>query len=391
VLPWLVEHVPGFGLFRIAYRYKLITGFAAAAGVGIGVAALTNAELSRRHKSILAAAFAVWLLGVIAIARTAPPWPAVLVVLALGAATLDRPVRKRWWQAALVIAVLADLWRAGDLKLAIMQKRPDVDRGSELLAQMPGAARTWRFHANRYSGSGGNLPLPYHAAAVHGVRELSGFEHPLVSRRVLDVLAAGQKTPSLLTHFNVKYFIGVAPPEAQRLAGTPIAVATDVAPIARLYSGADLMTGSAILARLSTVLPAQLDKALVEASDRPPSLPAQQFQPVDARVVEFERSRLVVDVDAPAAGILVINEAWSPQWRATIDGDDAALFRANYILRAVAVPAGAHRIELYLSTPSYRGLLIADAALIALAIALLGRAAYRRRARKTTVGTSEPA
>ena len=44
-------------------------------------------------------------------------------------------------------------------------------------------------------------------------------------------------------------------------------VATDVAPIARLYASAELMTGSAILARLATVPPSQLDTALLEAAD----------------------------------------------------------------------------------------------------------------------------
>ena len=129
------------------------------------------------------------------------------------------------------------------------------------------------------------------------------------------------------------------------------------------------MRAPEILARLSQLAPSALDAALVEAAV--PGAPAEAFKPVDGRVITFERSRLVVEIDAPAAGVLVINEAWSPLWRATIDGNDAALFPANYVLRGLVVPAGAHRVELVLSVPAYRGLLIADALLLLAIIALL--------------------
>ena len=36
-----------------------------------------------------------------------------------------------------------------------------------------------------------------------------------------------------------------------------------------------------------------------------------------------------------ASGILVVNEAWTPQWKASVDGVEADVFRANYTLRAI--------------------------------------------------------
>lgn len=378
VLPWLARHAPAFGLFRIAYRYKLITGFACAMAAGHGVAAIAGASLAKRRKLLLAGLVGAWALATLAIARTLPTWPAMLAVLALGGAVLDRETRRRWWLGAIVAFTLIDLWRAGDTKLAILQPRPDIDRGAELLAKMPGVSDTWRFHASRYAGSGGTLPVPYHAAYVHGARELSGFEHPLVSQRVLDVLAAAQQTPALLTHFNTKYFIGPAPPDSTVVPGTPVRVAADAAPIARLYPRAELLARDAVLARLRAVTPAALTSALVEPGDAPGALPAADFAPVTARVLAFERSRLALEVDAPAAGILVINEAFSPRWRATIDGDEAAVFRANYLLRAVVVPAGRHRVELELAASGARAVLVATPAAVVL-VALFAFAGRRRR------------
>ena len=54
---------------------------------------------------------------------------------------------------------------------------------------------------------------------------------------------------------------------------------------------------------------------------------------------------VVVEVDAPSGGMLVLNDVWHPWWRATIDGVDAEIMRANVIFRAVAVPPGKHTVR----------------------------------------------
>lgn len=345
VLPWLAAHVPGFRLFRIAYRYKLLTGFACAAALGRGVGALATSLPPRIDRGILAGLAVVWSAVAIALAPHLP-WLALLVVAAFCAVLADSHRRRRAvWLGALAALVALDLWRAGDVKLAILQPRPATKRGAELIAHMPGVDRTWRYYAQRASGASG-AAMPYHASVLHDVREISGYQQPLVPQRTVDVLDAARKQPALLAHFNTKYFIGAAPAGARRIAGTPIAELDDVAPLARLYPRAELLPAREILAKLARVTPSALTAALVDPADRPPALPASQFAPVDARVVAFERSRLVLEIDAPAAGILVIDEAWTPAWHATIDGAGAALFRANYMLRALVVPAGHHRIEL---------------------------------------------
>ncbi len=56
-------------------------------------------------------------------------------------------------------------------------------------------------------------------------------------------------------------------------------------------------------------------------------------------------NRLEFAVNAPAPRLLVVNDAWHPGWRATIDGIEAPVHRANYMFRGVFVPAGGHTVR----------------------------------------------
>jgi Bacterial membrane protein YfhO len=96
---------------------------------------------------------------------------------------------------------------------------------------------------------------------------------------------------------------------------------------------------------LSTLLSPGFDPArevvLAAETDRAP-LPFAGT----ARVSERRSDRLVVDVETSGPGWLVVVEAWDPGWSARVDGHAAAVERANLGFRAVAVPAGVHRVDM---------------------------------------------
>ncbi len=60
----------------------------------------------------------------------------------------------------------------------------------------------------------------------------------------------------------------------------------------------------------------------------------------------YQPNELVYDVNSDSGGIIVFSEVYYPGWTAAIDGKDAKLGRADYILRALSVRPGRHKVVL---------------------------------------------
>lgn len=70
--------------------------------------------------------------------------------------------------------------------------------------------------------------------------------------------------------------------------------------------------------------------------------------------------KIDIAVSAPDGGFLVISSTYYPQWRATVDGKPAYVYRVNGLLKGIHVPPGAKEIKLYYKpTFFYVGLILA--------------------------------
>lgn len=65
-----------------------------------------------------------------------------------------------------------------------------------------------------------------------------------------------------------------------------------------------------------------------------------------AKLLSRDANKVSYEAETNAGGILVMSEVYYPGWDVTIDGKAAEVARVNYILRAIKVPAGKHRIDL---------------------------------------------
>ncbi|HEX8634721.1 MAG TPA: YfhO family protein [Pyrinomonadaceae bacterium] len=119
--------------------------------------------------------------------------------------------------------------------------------------------------------------------------------------------------------------------------------------------------------------------ALVEES---PDFNAQALdRAATARVTHLSDERMEVETKSNAPAFLVTSDVFYPGWQATVDGAPARLFRTNYVLRGLPVPAGTHTIRFEFRPRSfYRGAFASAASLLLLAATVfwLNRNATRR-------------
>jgi hypothetical protein len=66
----------------------------------------------------------------------------------------------------------------------------------------------------------------------------------------------------------------------------------------------------------------------------------------EVRIASYRPDRVRLDAELSAHGFVVLSDAYDPGWKATVDGRDAPLLRANEAFRAVEVAPGLHSVEL---------------------------------------------
>ncbi len=74
------------------------------------------------------------------------------------------------------------------------------------------------------------------------------------------------------------------------------------------------------------------------------ALPTAGSEARRLRVLRDEPTAADIEVETHSDALLVRAVRYDPDWRVTVDGRPAALLRADYIMQAVVVPAGRHRV-----------------------------------------------
>ena len=100
------------------------------------------------------------------------------------------------------------------------------------------------------------------------------------------------------------------------------------------------------------------------------------------RLTSYEANALSYEAESDG-GVAVFSDIYYPGWQCTVDGQPTQVLRANYVLRAIVLPAGKHTIAFRFDPQSLHATeAVANGALILLAVllvALIAFAFYRRR------------
>ena len=117
-------------------------------------------------------------------------------------------------------------------------------------------------------------------------------------------------------------------------------------------------------------------EVLLERAPATPLPPAGAARPVlVASLAEDRPERVVTQLTSDSAGLLVLADLFYPGWTAEVDGHPWEMLRADGVFRAVALPAGSHRVAFRYQPLSFKvGVALSVAALVAiLALTRRGR------------------
>jgi hypothetical protein len=95
--------------------------------------------------------------------------------------------------------------------------------------------------------------------------------------------------------------------------------------------------------------------------------------PWPATITAETENSLALDVSVPQPAALVVTTPYYPGWKASLDGQPAALFRTDFAFQGVSLPAGAHHVSLTFDPPLFRiGAIVSAVAWLAAAVFILG-------------------
>jgi hypothetical protein len=207
-----------------------------------------------------------------------------------------------------------------------------------------------------------------------GVHALEGYGPPEPAR-LFDFYLAGDRSIFDLTA--VSAYLRYGPPPFDDLQRIPTGEQ-----LPRLYVSSTALPRAFVVQRARVVPDAE---ALARVKD-----PAQPFrhtaflasgEPLDGppcesqvRITEERANTLSLEAQVCAEGYLVLSDSHFPGWVVEVDGAPAALHRADYALRAVRLPAGAHHVVFRYRPASFTvGALLSLLSLLGLGVALLRR------------------
>ncbi|HEY2158433.1 MAG TPA: YfhO family protein, partial [Isosphaeraceae bacterium] len=420
-----MNHVPIMGSSRIPVRFDLWVALAVAALAAVGVDRLSRPGAVDLRPAL---ALAIGLVAVsipIVVYVYLPAWTEarrwegpghvehfrwlgrevaiasvrslVLViaawVVARAAARSGRPEVRRRLASVLPVLVLVDLlashwadaptidpsyWTVPPPTVDVLKSDPTLRRihGEGAYGRSAGepgyASRPIDFFSIRDS-------LAWSLAPVWGLRSSNGAT-PLIPRRMVTYSEGatgreGRFAIEGVSHVLAHAWLKLVDPKPLRVGSVLIHRLQDPEPRARLMGRPVYASGELdALAKLRSIGTQFRSHVVVEDPDRPLREDAAAAGSATITVDDPERVEVVTASDGPA--YLVLADTFDPGWSATVDGRPAPIRPAFVAFRAVALPAGSHRVAFSYRPAGFTAGLVATAFGV---LASLGCLAWPRR------------
>lgn len=407
VFPWLYRNIPSFNMFQAPARFLIWAEFCLALLAGLGVTYWRRPQKRALYCSRLGTMAAFGLIVGASLGWWALKSPgdhfgqinptfvpafalAGLWALGVGAMHLTSPTAeeakpKQWWMWAVII------WLAADLVVAGWGLNPGTDK-SDYQEYTGIYTRTNERYARYYISLNDEQRLKFETffcfdtfdvpGGVMAVRDtllpntniLDGLDStsnfdPIVTGRYYQWMNLLQQQPQaiqqqLLGRMGVDVLLKVN--DTLPSVVTPVPLSIHYGRVH--WAGCALVVedgDKALQALLSGQVPG--NTVVIEGGGPASCVPGSQ-----AAFLQLSTPNSVsLSVSTQQGGYLVLADSWYPGWLATIDGEPVEVLRADYLFRAVYVPAGVHQLDFrYHPLSLYIGLAISAFSWLAVALLL---------------------
>lgn len=224
-----------------------------------------------------------------------------------------------------------------------------------------------------------NLPNPFNDARTSYFHKSVGGYHGAKMRRYQDVIDRhiSQNNLEVYRMLNTRYAITGDPKQpVQRVPGA-LGNAWFVEEVKPVQSPDEELDALTMFDAGTT--------AIIDTKKFPVKYNRFAATNANIRLTEYKPVYLKYEYEAREDGLVVFSEIYYPAgWQAYLDGNPVEHIRANYILRAMQVPAGKHTIEFKFEPQSYTlGNTVSLISSILLVLVLLGTIAYAVKKRPT--------
>ncbi|MCK8502734.1 YfhO family protein [Myxococcus fulvus] len=388
---WVLQSVPPFSLFRYPAKYFVGTAFCLSVLAAFGLDALGRLARKLPPSRVKAAVAFVLMGGAIAasgpVVRMLPmrasaeagaPW----VPFALGLAVVTvlllpwsfaRPRRVRHGLAALAVLELAAAhsllgvprytpWEALKQPFSLRAFLPEPFQG-RISADIEGPEDPTRVGITNTIERSLDRLIP-NRFVEERLPALEGYGAPEPLRSDVFHLAGERGAYDLA---GVTHYIRKGPPPFEDLElihqaedGTTLSRSRTALPRAFLVQRARVVSDEEALAAVLDE-----DHPFREIAFLATGEPLDQPECAggSVRIEKSTAQHLELDVSACDDSYLVVSDSYYPGWRATVDGKDTPIHRANHALRAVRLTPGTHRVHFDYAPTSFR---------LGLALSLLG-------------------
>lgn len=433
VYRFMYEYLPGFSTFRVPKMILFLTAFSVAVLAGIGADWLLFSEDDRKRSRIKNAIYV--LVGLLAISGllTLYAWIDREGLMARFHSALSRPsrnvndpfiaynryvniiqwsclyllmlsisigilglllkgkVKRTYIQAVMALFLIGDVWIVNS-KFISTWPAPDI-KPNEIIRFLKKDKEIYRILPLTATGS--EFYYSYFDIPV-----LFGYS-PVVEKEFAEVRNRLDLDNNLADLLNVKYLImskaelGGQPPSLGSMMGKYMVAFTgdpnSVVLLNTKYLPRAYPVHQVVVEKDKDIIfnilnhPQFNPREIVLLEDAPPTplTPSAPSSASRVRISKYSNNDIIVDAEMAQEGFLVLSEKYYPGWEAYVDGKETNIYKANYVMRAVYLTKGVHKVEFIFDPWPYKvGIWVSSATFLFLIGAVVWRVREKRSVTK---------